>query len=179
MLAFRWHDDAARATVETGAFVRELSPIGANPARRHVLQLPSPNRPSSTALTVRPAAWLGSAAEQLARIAALQEDWDSYGAPPISRARIVAACDLIQAVADDRAPAPTLVPTPEGSIQLEWHSHGIELEVLMLSDTEMEVSFEDLLGELPEYEEVLSFDLTLLSKYVRLLGERAQEGRDG
>ncbi|MYB37151.1 MAG: hypothetical protein F4Y26_07165 [Gammaproteobacteria bacterium] len=117
--------------------------------------------------------WTRSSSQRLAEIAALQEDWDSYGAPPISRARIEAVGDLIQTVADGRAPPPTLVPTPDGSIQLEWHSHGVELEVQMLSESEMEVSFEDLRGQLPEYDHVLRSDLTPLVQYVRLLGERA------
>lgn len=129
-------------------------------------------------LTRQPSTWLRRTMEQLTAISSLADDWDSYGARAISPSRIAQAGILVQSIADERAPAPSLVPTPEGNIQLEWHSHGVELEVLLLSEADLEVLFEDLRGELPSYEEILSYDVTPLVEYVHLLGERAQGSQD-
>ena len=48
-----------------------------------------------------------------------------------------------------------------------------------MSEADLEVSFEDLRGELARYEETLSYDVTPLVEYVHLLGERAQGSQDG
>ena len=167
MLAFRRREDSVYAFADVGGLVGRVMPIEVPPAR-----------PSSRALTGQPSTWLRRTREQLTDISFLSDNWDSYGARPISPSRIAQACILVQSIADERAPAPSLVPTPEGSIQLEWHSHGVELEVLLTSEADLEVSFEDLLGEQPSYEEVLSYDITPLVEYVHLLGERAQGSQD-
>ncbi len=163
MLAFRRREDSACAF----ATLERVAPVEVAV------------QSSSRALTGPSHTWLQPTREQLTRISSLEEGWDSYGAPPITQSRIAQACTLVQSIADDRAPPPSLVPTPDGSIQLEWHSYDVELEVLLISEADLEVSFEDLRGELPAYEEVLSYDVTPLVEYVRLLGERAQGSQDG
>lgn len=168
MLEFRRREDSVYAFADVGGLVGRVIPVEIPPAR-----------PSSRALTGQPSTWLRRTREQLADISSLSDDWDSYGARTISPSRIAQACILVQSIADERAPPPSLIPTPEGSIQLEWHSHGVELEVLLMSEADLGVSFEDLRGELPGYEEVLSYDVTPLVEYVHLLGERAQGSRDG
>ncbi len=123
--------------------------------------------------------WVDSTLKQLGSISGLGQGWDSYGAPAITRSRIPQAYSLIQAIMDDRAPAPRLVPTPDGSIQIEWHSCDVDLEVLLISDADLDVVFEDLRGEVVPYEGVLSYNVAPLVEYVRLLAARTQGGEDG
>jgi hypothetical protein len=65
--------------------------------------------------------WLDTAEKTLNRFAKLEPNWDGYGARPINPAVIQEARDLIARIADHINEAPVIVPTPRGSIQLEWH----------------------------------------------------------
>jgi hypothetical protein len=75
------------------------------------------------------ARWRRDALEKLRRLAALEPNWDSYGACPISGAVVMVVEDLLDVVALPKAPEPAVVPTPEGGVQLEWHIRGLDLEV--------------------------------------------------
>ena len=79
----------------------------------------------------------------------------------------------------DRAPPPDLVPTSDGSIQIEWHAKGVDLEIVLVSDADLNIAFEDLRGELPSYEGVLNTDIEVLVDYVRVLAKRTQGSSDG
>lgn len=63
---------------------------------------------------------------QLAALAALEENWDSYGARPIDPRCIEYALFFIQTM-----PPGTWTPVPcsDGSIQLERHAGGMDLEL--------------------------------------------------
>jgi len=58
---------------------------------------------------------------RFAHIAALKENWDSYGAGPISPAALAAA----RAFLDDAQ----VVPCSSGGVQLEWHTLGGDVEL--------------------------------------------------
>lgn len=68
-----------------------------------------PEQPESTAAYRHP---------RLNELAALQQGWDSYGAPPITEAALRAA-DTV-----------TFVPTNDGGVQVEIHTNGQEVEVV-------------------------------------------------
>ncbi|MYE80694.1 MAG: hypothetical protein F4X36_02385 [Gammaproteobacteria bacterium] len=168
MLAFLSREEGPDAFVEGGSSVEKAPVLELKPVER-----------SWAVLTDSKPSWVDSTLKQLGRISELREDWDSYGARIITKSRIPQVYSLIQSVMDDRAPAPTLIPTPDGSIQVEWHSYEVELEVLLTSDADLEVVFEDLRGEVPAFEGVLRYDVAPLVEYVRLLAVRAQGGEDG
>jgi hypothetical protein len=75
------------------------------------------------------ARWRRGALARLARIAALENDWDSYGARPISGAVVALVEHLLEVSAQPKVPEPAVVPTPDGGVQLEWHIRGLDLEV--------------------------------------------------
>ena len=59
----------------------------------------------------------------------LEPNWDSYGAPKVSSQAIVQALKTLGGILDDDSPAPTVVPTSAGNVQLEWHEGGVDLEI--------------------------------------------------
>lgn len=61
--------------------------------------------------------------EQMLR---LQHDWDSYGAGPIDP-RATAAAQAFEA-------ALCRVPICTGGVQLEWHIHGVTMEIEFAPD---------------------------------------------
>ena len=73
--------------------------------------------------------WIQSVVEQMDALVSLPADWDSYGArPPDPRLMLSAMLILSRAMGDD-TPAPSVVPTSRGGVQLEWHQRGWDIEV--------------------------------------------------
>jgi len=66
-------------------------------------------------------------AAQLAavRLLALKENWDTYGAPIISKIAVDAALQLRNVL----AAVPSFVPMSNGGVQIEWHSQGFDVEL--------------------------------------------------
>lgn len=73
----------------------------------------------------------------------LQANWDSYGALPIDRQCMVTAILLLLTTSRPKTPPPSVVPTVRGGVQLEWHRGGIDLEIEILSPSQIRVSWED------------------------------------
>src|SRR5487761_353267 len=87
--------------------------------------------------------WLAPTVEQLSALLTLAPNWDSYGAKPVDPHVAFAALKLLSRVMRGDSPPPSVVPTNGGGLQLEWHVHGIDLEVAIVSPNDFQVSFED------------------------------------
>jgi hypothetical protein len=82
--------------------------------------------------------WLPEALARTDRLAALEEDWDSYHASPPSEPSLAVVRSLVHMLSawHTVAPklAPQMVPTPEGGIDILWREQGYELEVEIAPD---------------------------------------------
>lgn len=87
--------------------------------------------------------WLESAVKDVNKLISLPQNWDSYGAMQISVYNAVAALRLLITIMKDDTPKPAFIPTNQGSVQLEWHTGGIDLEIEILSPHRFFLSFED------------------------------------
>lgn len=87
--------------------------------------------------------WLAPVLERMATLLRLPEDWDSYGAVAIDPRTVAAALDLLSSILRDSVPAPVIVPTKAGGIQLEWNLRDIGLEINLARPDELDVYFED------------------------------------
>lgn len=76
------------------------------------------------------------ALKEILQVAALPEDWDTYGSPSPAP-RLVDTCIALVDLVDD-LPVPRVVPIPEGGIQLEWTTGERELEVAVLPEGHIE-----------------------------------------
>ena len=65
-------------------------------------------------------------AARRAELLALPENWDSYKARTPSATAIDAACSF------------SLVPLPDGDIQMEWHIGGVDIEIEFNVEGEVE-----------------------------------------
>lgn len=118
--------------------------------------------------------WLASTTKRLFAILALNNNWDSYGAKRISDRVAGATDDLLWRVMQKNTPAPQIVPSANGSIQLEWHLRGIDLEVEVESYALSRVFFEDAQNEELPWEGDIDVDLTKLVHFINLLTNRVQ-----
>jgi hypothetical protein len=133
---------------------------------------PAPVPPSYFLWSVPQVAWLRDAKRKLAELSSLPPNWDSYGGRPLSPEMHLAAGRLIAQIAEPGLPMPAIVPTSDGSIQLEWHERDIDLELRLRTPSLYEFSFEDLRGVEASIEEELRYDLTPLRRALELLTSR-------
>ena len=73
--------------------------------------------------------WLDEQSQAMLRFQELPPNWNSYGARPIDHSVTQAAIQLLQDIGRPETPRPEVVPTTVGRVQIEWHVHGIDLEV--------------------------------------------------
>jgi len=77
--------------------------------------------------------------------------WNSYNAKQIRKQNVTAALNLLDRIMRPGTPAPIVVPTVRGGVQLEWHTKGINLEIAIDSEDDISFFAEDIrTGEVPE-----------------------------
>ena len=116
--------------------------------------------------------WLGSVKVQIEEFALLRSGWDSYKARPISMGTRSAAFQLILDLVTENTPPPSVVPASDGTIQFEWHTKGIDLEIRILSMTKIEVAFEDSRGQAESVEGQFEYDFRRLASVMNILSTR-------
>jgi hypothetical protein len=98
--------------------------------------LPTPTDDDSVTVKVSEDAHrrVEEAISHIAALAAMGPDWDTYGGRPLQSGAILHATRLLAAVLSTDAPAPVIVPTSEGGLQLEWHEGDADLEMEISPD---------------------------------------------
>ena len=91
----------------------------------------------------RPHAWVIPVKRRFEELLSLPPNWDSYGAQQLNPRYLQIALDLLSEVMLPRTPHPSIVPTTSGSLQLEWHTRGIDLEVEFIAPGRWNVLFVD------------------------------------
>ena len=74
-----------------------------------------------------PPPWLKLALADVARLAALPANWDSYGSPPLSETACQNAVQLLASIEYEDFPVPRIVPLSGGGLQIEWQYNRREL----------------------------------------------------
>lgn len=123
--------------------------------------------------------WLPQVVDQLNSILALKENWDSYGSHRMKPETAIAAIYVLDSVMLEDTPIPSIVPTPSGNIQAEWHIFGIDLEVEITRSGNYSVSYEDETEQSEPYEDdVLSHSIhgsSPLPDFVNRITHRANK----
>ncbi|MBA2361473.1 MAG: hypothetical protein H0V79_11190 [Actinobacteria bacterium] len=79
------------------------------------------------------AGWAGVSRDALAarfeELAALNPDWDSYGARSVDPDALRQGQLFVEWLLQRPIPIPSIFPVPDGGVQLEWAAGAVELEV--------------------------------------------------
>ena len=124
-----------------------------------------------------PAPWVEPTLRTLGNLLVLPAGWDSYDARTLDPSCVLAAWQLLAAVMRDDIPAPAVVPTARGGVQLEWHRNDVDLEIEVVAPREFLVSYETAAaGE--SWEKRLTDDFADLSSALdKIAGGPAHERR--
>jgi hypothetical protein len=87
--------------------------------------------------------WLPPVLENIRQLLCLSPNWNSYKARPVNIASVREALRVMLLTMQGDTPIPAIVPTPRGTVQLEWHLRGIDLEVEALPSGLIHLSYED------------------------------------
>jgi hypothetical protein len=68
---------------------------------------------------------------KLEELIRLNQGWDGYTGQPVSLDKAMFALSLLGAVCAENTPAPQVIPTARGEIQLEWHTETTDIELLV------------------------------------------------
>lgn len=87
--------------------------------------------------------WQAKVLDRLVAILHMPPNWDGYGAPAVSREAAMFALEVLQRTMQPGTPAPQVVPSSVGGVQLEWHEKDIDLELHIPAPFDCELWFED------------------------------------
>jgi hypothetical protein len=118
----------------------DLSRVAIEGSRR-VPRGTADSRPAAS-LPAEPA-WLRPVLAGLETILSLPEGWNSYRAHRVDGQAAIRAIQLLLDTAQAETPAPSVVPTAPGGVQLEWHMRAIDLEVEITPDLQVAVAYDD------------------------------------
>jgi hypothetical protein len=156
------------ATLEPRGFLTEgaFGPSDPSPAASGVYEFRDDYAP-----------WVKRTVESMRSVFSLPHNWDSYGAPRIAFENVKYAFNLLVFTMDDNTPPPNVVPTPEGSVQLEWHEGGIDLELEVISPYRIYASYEDQDDPEASWEDELTIDLTRVGLAIDEISVRASRNQ--
>lgn len=83
--------------------------------------------------------WQLRAIEKIASLRRLPENWDSYGATPISEETLDAAEELIALPALPSVATPRVLPLADGSVQIGWQNGDREADIEVNRDSRFSV----------------------------------------
>jgi hypothetical protein len=118
-VGFDWSADHSNTTIGSGA-----------PARAAPIRMPLRS------------GWQAQVEAKLAKLTLLQRGWDGYDAAPPSVLVTAFAMSVLNSVMKPATPAPSIVPTHGGGVQLEWHVGGLDVELMIYRPFEAELSVE-------------------------------------
>ena len=114
--------------------------------------------------------WVQELESRFKELTGLPIGWDGYQGKPVSSSCAKFAANLIESICVDHVPAPQLVPGSDGTLQLEWHLNGYDIEIDVLAPLEVVATRHDhVTGE--EDEIKVESDFSELAEWVTALGE--------
>ena len=133
-----------------------------------------PERPATTSVSSEPDSpvWFEPTVAAAMFVRRLPENWDHRGARRVSVEVIRRAVSLLATTATYYTPAPDLVPTVNGGLQLEWHRSRMDIELEIRPDLSAELYWRDRLSELEGEEPVWHARPVRLEAVLRTLTDR-------
>lgn len=114
--------------------------------------------------------WIHELRERFNELTSLPRGWDGYNGKPVSFSCAQFAANLIERLCVENVPAPQLVPGADGTLQLEWHLNGFDVEVDVLAPYSVIASRFDHETELDDEIEIQT-DFSELVNWIEALGE--------
>lgn len=110
--------------------------------------------------------WSRIVERRLNEIVKLPFNWDGYGASSISYPTAVFTHEVIRRICNEGLVPPTILPSPCGGVQIEWHLGDYHLELLVAEPRKSYGWFSSEGDESDGVEEEFDSDFTVVGKWV-------------
>lgn len=77
--------------------------------------------------------WWSKITNRMKVLLNLEVGWDGYRGKPVSFENAIFALKVLETVCPNTAPEPQIVPGSNGDLQIEWHIHGVDIELDILA----------------------------------------------
>lgn len=114
--------------------------------------------------------WIQELEDRFDVLTSLPRGWDGYDGQPVSFNCAQFAANLIERLCVANVPPPQLVPGSDGTLQLEWHMNGFDVEVDVLGPYSVVATRFDHESDLDEEIEIQT-DFSELASWIEGLGE--------
>ena len=112
--------------------------------------------------------WFSAVVSRLLPLLSLPPNWNSEGAEAVRGDAILPMVFyVLNQVMKQSTPAPMIVPTAQGGVQLEWHEQSIDVEIEVEPSGEIHVSVED--PQAGEWEEPFAESVARLTQTIEAL----------
>ena len=118
--------------------------------------------------------WNNTLKQRFDELTALPEGWDGYRGRPVSFACAQFAALVLERLCLSRVPAPALVPGSDGTVQIEWHLNGYDVELDVLGANRV-VAYRYEIDTAIEEEIELENDFTVVMEWLHDLYGNANE----
>lgn len=115
--------------------------------------------------------WYGSISERLTELCALERGWDGYNAEPVAFDTANFALRMLEAICGSDAPPPSIVPGPNGDLQVEWHTDDTDIELHVRGPNDVHAWRSSPAAAMGDEEFRLTNDFTLVADWIRGLVE--------
>ncbi|WP_157776571.1 hypothetical protein [Nitratireductor aquibiodomus] len=82
--------------------------------------------------------WMRDLSSRFDEVVSLTKGWDGYSGVPVSFTTAQFAAQMIERLWVPGVPTPSIVPGTDGSVQVEWHAGGFDVELDVLEPLEVE-----------------------------------------
>lgn len=82
--------------------------------------------------------WMQHLASRFDEIVSLAKGWDGYSAVPVAFGTAEFAAQMIERLCISEVPVPSIIPGSDGSLQVEWHAGGFDIELDVQGPNEVE-----------------------------------------
>lgn len=120
--------------------------------------------------------WMKALKLRFDRITALPIGWDGYAGRPVSFSCAAFAANILERLCHEfpDLPPPGVVPGSDGTVQLEWHAGGFDIELDVLGVNS--VAAERYVHETREIEEIeIRTDFSRVVQWLEELSQRRRE----
>lgn len=161
----------AKAAPSTSVFAQEFAVRQGQSPATSIFAFP--RHRNAARVTTHRSEWVEELRPKLNELTSLRIGWDGYKGLPVSFDCASFGADLLEKLCQVSVPAPSLVPGSDGTMQIEWHVGGFDIE-LDIKDVYEVVAYRRSCATSAEEELHLDTDFTQVFSWLVELSENGR-----
>ena len=119
--------------------------------------------------------WAEELKSRLNELTSLPRGWDGYAGKPVTPQCAYFAMNMLERLCRDKVPPPSLVPGGDGSLQVEWHRNGYDVELDVLGVNNVVATLLCCENEEKDQELEIKSDFSPIAEWIDLIADDNDE----